>query len=78
MTNSRSKNRDPKPGTSGVLTTVDGYRVRYDDIPMSGELLKDDPNCPDWVEVGKRYWVRHSIGGMQIVGPILTVVDKRE
>ena len=67
---------NPKPGTSGVLTTADGYRVRYDDIPMSGGLLKDDPNCPDWVDEGKRYWVRHSLGGMMIVGPVLQIESK--
>lgn len=55
-----------------------GLRAAYTDIPMSGELLKDNPNCPDWIEDGKRYWVRHSIGGMQILGPVLHVMDSEQ
>jgi hypothetical protein len=66
-----------KIGTTGSLPVhgMPGLRASYTDIPMSGELLKDDPSCPDWVEDGKRYWVRHSIGGLQILGPVLDVIE---
>lgn len=63
----------PKPGTSGTIKSVEGYDLRYTDIPMSGELLRDDPNCPDWVQGGTVYWIRHSAAGSIILGPVLRV-----
>lgn len=65
----------PKPGTSGTIKSVEGLDLRYTDIPVSGELLRDDPYCPDWVQAGTVYWIRHSVAGAMILGPVLHVED---
>lgn len=62
----------PRAGTHGVIESG-GLRFHYSDLPMSGELLKDDPNCPEWVQDGTTYWVRHSLDGTVILGPVLHV-----
>lgn len=68
-------NSYPKAGTSGVIESG-GLKFHYSDIPMSGSLLRDSPNCPKWVREDVVYWVRHSIGGAVILGPMLRVEAK--
>ena len=72
---SRYEGTDPPIGSYGVILHG-GLRFAYTDVPMSGELLKDSPNCPEWVQDGTVYWVRHAIGGAVILGPVLRVEHK--
>ena len=62
-----------KIGTSGTLPVrgMPGVRDSYTDIPMSGEILND---YGFGVDDDKRYWVRISIGGWQVLGPVLEVL----
>lgn len=64
----------PKPGTSGVIVSDDGFRLQYQDMPISGALLNDGGfNLPE--DNGERYWVRSCAAGWFVLGPVLSVVE---
>ena len=66
----------PKPGTSGVIRSVEGYDLSYTDMPMSVELLNDRmAGLPEGPNDPLQYWVRISAAGMHILGPVFNVID---
>lgn len=72
MSQGRNRQDSPPPGTSGVIDIGGGFKASYMDLRTSGRILND---YGAGVDENKTYWVRHSIAGAQILGPVLEVVE---